>query len=121
MEINDNLYDKLKYLGVIDTNVRQYNIDHSDYSKHIIQPWSIWLDYNLNAWDADIVKRILRTKVINNNYIESRITDYKKIIHICKERIRQLENEKYSNDSTYPKINWVCSQTQDDYKTVYKN
>lgn len=67
-------------------DVRSYNVGQSDYSKHKIQPWDIWLEYNLNPWDADIVKRILRTKST-----DSRKLDYEKIIHICKERIRQIE------------------------------
>ena len=70
----------------MDTDVRQYNVGNSDYSKHKIQPWDIWLDYNLNPWDADIIKRVLRIK-----QGDSRKLDYEKIIHICKERIRQLE------------------------------
>lgn len=70
-------------------NVRDYNIGKSDYSKHKIQPWSIWLEYNLNPWDADIVKRVLRTKEG-----EDRKLDYEKIIHVCQERIRQLEAER---------------------------
>lgn len=69
-------------------DIRSYNIGNSDYSKHKIQPWDIWLEYNLNPWDADIVKRVLR-----NKEGESRIMDYEKIIHVCKERIRQLTNE----------------------------
>jgi len=73
-------------LGIIPTEERAYNIGKSDYSKHLIQPWSIWIDYELNAFDADIVKRVLR-----NKEGESRILDYEKIIHICKERIRQLK------------------------------
>lgn len=87
-QIDWDLYQKLKYLGIIPSEERTYNIGNSDYSKHIIQPWSIWLDWELNPWDADIVKRVLRTK-----QGDSRITDYEKIIHICKERIRQLKNE----------------------------
>ena len=67
-------------------DVRSYNVGQSDYSKHEIQPWDIWLEYKLNPWDADIVKRILRTKST-----DSRKLDYEKIIHICKERIRQIE------------------------------
>lgn len=68
-------------------DVRSYNIGQSDYSKHKIQPWDIWLEYKLNPWDADIVKRILRTKSTDNRKL-----DYEKIIHICKERIRQIES-----------------------------
>ena len=90
-EINDKLYAELKYLGIINennNNVRNHNIGTSDYSQHIIQPWSIWLDYNLNPFDADIIKRVLRNKLG-----ESRKQDYEKIIHICQERIRQIETE----------------------------
>lgn len=68
-------------------NVRAYNVGASDYAKHKIQPWDIWLEYKLNPWDADIVKRVLRDKPA-----DGRKLDYEKIIHICKERIRQLEN-----------------------------
>ena len=75
-------------LGILDTSVRSYNRGASDYSRHIIQPWTIWQDYNLNPWDADIVKRILRTK-----QGDSRRLDYEKIIHICEERIRQIDME----------------------------
>lgn len=81
-------YNALKRLGILDTSVRSYNRGKSNYSKHIIQPWSVWIDYNLNAFDADIVKRILRTKEG-----EPRRLDYEKIIHICEERIRQLDCE----------------------------
>ena len=69
-------------------NVQSYNVGKSDYSKHAIQPWDIWKEYNLNPWDADIVKRVLRTKEG-----EARTLDYKKIIHICKYRIAELSKE----------------------------
>lgn len=85
-EISDELYERLDYLGMIPNEVRGHNIGASDYSRHIIQPWAVWQDYDLNPWDADIVKRVLRTKET-----DSRRLDYEKIIHICQERIRQLE------------------------------
>lgn len=69
-------------------NVQSYNVGKSDYSKHSIQPWDIWKEYNLNPWDADIVKRVLRTKEG-----EERTLDYEKIIHICKYRIAELSKE----------------------------
>ena len=87
-EINDELYAKLKHLGIINdanNNVRNHNVGNSDYSEHIIQPWSIW---NLNPWDADIVKRVLRSKIGS-----SRKEDYEKIIHIAQERIRQIDTQ----------------------------
>lgn len=67
-------------------NIRSYNVGESDYSKHDIQPWDIWIEYKLNPFDADIIKRVLRHKKT-----DSRKMDYEKIIHICKERIRQIE------------------------------
>lgn len=94
-EISNELFQKLKILGIIDdSEVRSSNCGRSDYSKHLIQPWSIWKDYNLNPWDADIVKRVLRTKEEPGMSKEdARIMDYAKIIHICKERIRQLKED----------------------------
>ena len=69
-------------------NVQSYNVGKSDYSKHAIQPWDIWKEYNLNPWDADIVKRVLRTKEG-----EERTLDYEKIIHVCKYCIAELSKE----------------------------
>jgi hypothetical protein len=87
-------------------DIRNYNIGKSDYSRHKIQPWDIWLEYNLNPWDADIIKRILRTKEEPNmTPEESRILDYRKIIHICKERIRQLEPKQ-------PKVTFELSEIE---------
>lgn len=68
--------------------VRNYHVGKSDYSQHKIQPWDIWLEYKLDPWDADIIKRVLRKKEG-----EPRVQDYKKIIHVCKEKIRQLEEK----------------------------
>ena len=86
--LDEDTYNAFRRLGILDTSVRSYNRGASDYSLHIIQPWTIWQDYNLNPWDADIVKRILRTK-----QGDSRRLDYEKIIHICEERIRQIDME----------------------------
>ena len=93
--MTEEFENKLRYLGIVDdTGTRKSNVGTSNYSEHIIQPWSIWLDYNLDPWDADIIKRVLRTKAEPcMNVTEARIVDYAKIIHICKEKIRQLKNE----------------------------
>lgn len=69
-------------------NVQSYNVGKSDYAEHAIQPWDIWKEYKLNPWDADIVKRVLRSKEG-----EPRTLDYEKIIHICKYRIAELSKE----------------------------
>lgn len=74
-------------------NVRDYNVGKSDYAKHTIQPWDIILEYGLNYWDGDIIKRVLRTKEG-----ESRRLDYEKIIHICNERIWQLDTSAKKNE-----------------------
>lgn len=93
-QIEKDLYNKLNELGLIPNDVRKGNIGKSDYSKYLIQPWSIWIDYDLNPWDADIVKRVLRTKEESGmSERDARIMDYEKIKHICDERIRQLKLE----------------------------
>jgi hypothetical protein len=92
-EIEIGLYKRFEYLGLIPCETRGFNVGKSNYSKHIIQPWSIWLDYpELTSFDHDIIKRVLRTKEG-----EDRIDDYKKIIHICQERIRQIDCSTNNN------------------------
>lgn len=72
-------------------DIREYNVGDSDYAKHKIQPWDIWLEYNLDPWEADIIKRVLRTKKIRGKSKKaSRIEDFEKIIHVCQEKLRQL-------------------------------
>lgn len=63
---------------------KTYNIGNSDYSKHTIQPYDIWKEYGLNAWEADIIKRILRKKGNDkaDEYLNKRL-DIEKIRHIC--------------------------------------
>lgn len=78
-------------MGILKTteeSCQSYHIGKSDYSRYVIQPWNIWKEYNLNPWDADIVKRVLRSKEG-----EARTLDYEKIIHICKYRIAELSKE----------------------------
>ena len=93
MEISNELFKKLDFLGIIPNEVRSGNVGKSNYSKHLIQPWSVILDYELNYWDGDIIKRVLRTKEG-----EPRRLDYEKIIHICQERLRQIEKEENASE-----------------------
>lgn len=84
----------LDYIGLSSSSdVRTKNAGKSDYSKQVIQSWTIWHAYpNITTIDKDIVKRVLRTKEEGNlSPIDSRILDYEKIIHDCEERIRQLK------------------------------
>ena len=97
IEIDDKLYENLIKLGVIPNEIRSHNVGKSDYSKHTIQPWSIWIDYNMDPWDADIIKRVCRTKEEPGmSWKEARIMDYEKIIHNCQEKIRQLKQKTMS-------------------------
>lgn len=66
---------------------RDMNVGSSNYAKKKIQPWDIWLEYNLDPWQADIVKRILRTKDG-----DTKKTDYEKCIHILTELLSQMDN-----------------------------
>jgi hypothetical protein len=85
-EISDELYMTLDRLGMLPNPTRSHNAGKSNYSKKFIQPWSIILEYGLDYWDGDIIKRVLRTKEG-----EPKKLDYEKIIHICQEKIRQIE------------------------------
>lgn len=62
---NDNPFNR--------EDVMSYHVGDSDYSAKRIQPWDIWEEYELNPWDADIVKRVLRNKTS-----QSRLMDYEK-------------------------------------------
>lgn len=85
--------DKIYSDSITGSPIRKKNVGNSDYSEHYIQPWDIWVEYHLNPWDADIVKRVLRKKEEPGmTQVEARILDYKKIIHVCQERIRQLKS-----------------------------
>lgn len=98
---NKYIIPRLVELGILTdgSTVRNDNVGKSDYSQRIIQPWSVWMDWNLNPWDADIIKRICRTKEETGmSKEEARIMDYKKIIHICKERIRQLKIQQLTHE-----------------------
>lgn len=101
VEIPREIFERLSFLGILPPiasdikNTREYNYGASNYSEqdHVIQPWSIWLDYpGLTSFDHDIIKRVLRSKAT-----DTRLLDYTKIIHICEERIRQLEYEQPAN------------------------
>ncbi|MCD6435481.1 MAG: hypothetical protein J7L15_03755 [Clostridiales bacterium] len=82
------------------TGIHRKNIGSSNYSDFKIQPWAIWYEYGLNPWDADIIKRILRTKEG-----DSRMLDYQKVMHICEERIRQIVEEE--------KLTEMCPKTKE--------
>lgn len=87
--------------------VMSANVGQSNYAQKALQPWDIWTEYGLNPWDADIVKRILRTKTEEGMAPkDSRILDYEKIKHICDKRIEDISNgDKFYQQTKIPA--WV--------------
>ena len=76
-------------------SIRNHNIGNSNYAKMPTgyQPWDLWKVYYLNPWDADILKRLLRTKVEPRMTPQaSRTLDYEKIIHVCQERLNHIDD-----------------------------
>ena len=77
--------------------IRNHHVGNSNYSQMPkgYQPWDLWKIFHMNPFDADILKRLLRTKTEPGmTPQESRKLDYEKIIHVCQERINQI-NEGY--------------------------
>ena len=75
-------------------SIRNHNVGNSNYAKMPAgyQPWDLWKVYHLNPWDADILKRLLRTKTESGMTPQESIKlDYQKIIHVCQERINQID------------------------------
>lgn len=93
---DDDNYDE--DFNVEEDDIRSFNVGNSNYSQHKIQPWDIWEDYDLNPWEADIVKRVLREKYEPGmSYVDSRIMDFKKIIHVARKCIELLKKEKQNS------------------------
>lgn len=119
-QIADKLYEKLEFLGIINSSTRETNIGESNYATKTIQPWSLWLDYpELTSFDHDIIKRVLRTKKS-----DARRLDYEKIIHICQERIRQIDvlekNFQFINRKSSEKYECIQSWFLDDGDMLFE-
>ena len=74
--------------------IRNHHVGNSNYSQMPkgYQPWDLWKIFHMNPFDADILKRLLRTKTEPGmTPQESRKLDYEKIIHVCQERINQID------------------------------
>lgn len=94
-------------------DIRDYNVGNSNYSTLPVQPWDTWEKMHMNPWDADIEKRLLRTKKEpGKTWRESRIEDYEKIKHICDKRIDMLRNSRY--DDRYEAIHAFVSRFGED-------
>lgn len=62
---------------------REAQVGGDHYRKHKIQPWDIWQEYGLNAFEGAIIKYLLRRK-------GSRLEDLKKARHTL-DRLIELE------------------------------
>ena len=66
-----------------------YNVGESNYAEMSIQPWEIFEAHpQLNYWECDIIKRLLRSKKT-----DSRMLDLLKIKHLT-EHLMYLEGKK---------------------------
>ena len=92
-QVDDTTLKSLK-TQINTESIRNHNVGNSNYAKMPAgyQPWDLWKIYHMNPWDADILKRLLRTKAEPGMSLqESRKLDYEKIIHVCQERINQID------------------------------
>ena len=79
-----------------DNAVSDYNVGKSNYAKHKIQPWDVWLDYNLDPFRADLIKRTLRTKEEEGMTLrETKIQDLEKMKHIIDKMLDLYKNDDF--------------------------
>ena len=73
-----------------DYEASKRNVGNSDYSKRILQPWDIIDAYQLNFYEGNILKYLLRSK-------DDRVEDLEKLIHYAE---KEIENERNRTDTT---------------------
>lgn len=67
-------------------DVRKKQVGGDHYAKHAIQPWDIWEEYGLNAFEGAVLKYLLRRK-------NDRVEDLKKARHTL-DRLIEIEERK---------------------------
>lgn len=67
--------------------VMKKQVGGEHYKKHAIQPWDVIDEYNLNYYEGNALKYLLRHKA-------NRIEDLKKAVHYLEKEIFNLENFK---------------------------
>lgn len=68
------------------TDIRDAQVGGDHYRRHRIQPWDIWLEYGLNAFEGAILKYLLRRK-------GDRVEDLKKARHTL-DRLIEIEEAR---------------------------
>ena len=76
------------------TEVYKQQVGGSHYKQHKIQPWHIWEDYNMNPWQANALKYLLRY-----NDKGKPLEDLLKCKHYIDYLIANLENENVQHQS----------------------
>lgn len=66
--------------------MRNKQVDGDHYCKHKIQVWDIIDEYELDFYEGNILKYLLRTK-------KDRVTDLKKLIHYAEKKISKITEE----------------------------
>lgn len=70
---------------------RDRQVGGNHYKIHAIEPWDIIEEFNLNFWEGNAIKYILRDK-------GSRIEDLKKAIHYLEYELERLEESALDED-----------------------
>lgn len=71
---------------------KSHNIGESDYSEHQIQVWDIVDEYNLDFYEGNILKYLLRRKGKDSDHRNTnRFIDLQKLIHYAQRKMERLE------------------------------
>lgn len=89
-------YNQDKTMAQLD--VQSKNVGTSNYAEQKIQPWDVFRAHQeLNYWEGDIIKRVLREKgTTPEEKRENKRMDLNKIIHCCEYLIANFD-ELYTN------------------------
>lgn len=72
--------------------IKSHNIGESDYSEHRIQVWDIVDEYNLDFYEGNILKYLLRRKGKDSDHRNTnRFMDLQKLIHYAQRKMERLE------------------------------
>lgn len=83
-----NVQDLLKSIKPHGLELRQNQVGGDHYKKHSIQPWDIIDEWDLNFYEGNVLKYLLRRK-------GNRLEDLQKIAHYI-EKMIELEKENES-------------------------
>lgn len=99
LDFMDGLYDRFaeffaKSEETADNKIplQSFNVGESDYSEHRIQVWDIVDEYNLDFYEGNILKYLLRRKGNDSDHRNTnRFIDLQKLIHYAQRKMERLE------------------------------